>query len=482
MQESEISTMSGQEDFGPLVDVLLACVGVIDVLSLAALMIAPPSSSSSKRVAADMNNNDVMAVTGDKNLSKDQTRSIPMLVVDSMIKDGDVIDSLMSKVNELEAKVNELEVRSREPSMERFLDSERYRRSRSPSPYGECRSGAVDEDEDTITHKKLITRDDEFRKTIKRSSKGSSTHETREEELAKLSEIEAEEMTNMNDFVTIVYSQHSGDQSDDDYYPHGTIDTIEEVASCPIHGNMGEEIERSPEPGMATIIDKPWCDIKKDAGKIRQQEKREQTRRSLSIEEQPVEEKIASETDINEKLIKMEKVQLQQTSPTRMLMKQAHVNSEDFHEETLDDLDETEIVGNEAKVCVEETVNVETLIPFVESFPKTNEIPKDESTKEFFMHERAQALPLETESLNPALQPSITVLKSPQNNASVEDFIAESITEMPVERVPEVEIIDETSNSNSKINAFTSSSSSLKTDDVSGVQQASAAMENVEYH
>jgi hypothetical protein len=83
--------------------------------------------------------------------------------------------------------------------------------------------------------------------------------------------------------------------------------------------------------------------------------------------------------------------------------------------------------------------------------------------------------------LNPALHPTITVLKSPENLASNENFTAENITEMPVERVPKVEIIDETSNSNLEINAFTSSSSSLKTDDVSGVSQASAAMENVEY-
>lgn len=480
MRKFKISKMSGQEDFGPLVDVLLACVGVMDVLSLAALMISPPPSSSSRKTTADMNNNDVTAITDEKGSSMDQTRSIPMLVVDSMIKEGDVIDSLMSKVNELEAKVTELEVRSREPSMERFLETERYRRSRSPSPYGEGRSGALNEDEDTITHTNLITRDDEFRKTIKRSSKGSSTHETCEEELAKLSEIEAEEMTNMNDFVPIVYSQHS-DQSDDDYVSHTTIDTIEEIATCPIHGDMGEEIERSPEPGMAAIIDKPWCDIKKDAGKIRQQEKREQMRRSLSIEEQPVAEKIAGEIDINEKFIKMEKVPLQQTSPTRMLMKQAHVNSEDFKEETINDLVETEFASNEVEFAVEEIVNAETFIPVVESFPKVNEIPNDESTIEFFSHEQAQALSSQNELLNPALQPTITVLKSPENLASKEDFTAENITEMPVERVPEVEIIDETSNSNLKINAFASSSSSLQTDDVSGVSQASAAMENVEY-
>lgn len=252
--------MSGQEDFGPLVDVLLACVGAIDVLSLIALMISPPARSLSKKIAADINNNDVMANGSDKSsASMDQVRSIPMLVVDSMIKDGDVIDSLMSKVNELEAKVSELEERSREPSMERFLDSERYRRSRSPSPYNERRSGA--EDENTISHTNLITRDDEFRKTIKRSSKGSSTHESREEELAKLSEIEAVEMTNMNDFVPIVYSHSDQDNNDNEYYSEKTIETIEEIATCPIHGDMSEEIERSPEPGMSTIIDKPWCDI-----------------------------------------------------------------------------------------------------------------------------------------------------------------------------------------------------------------------------
>lgn len=471
--KGEISEMSGQEDFGPLVDVLLACVGVIDVLSLVSLMFKAPTNKK----FTDINNNDVTA-TDERVPAKDQTRSIPMLVVDSVIKDGDVVGSLMSKVNELEAKVSELEVRSRESSMERFLDSERYRRSRSPSPYGQCRSGADDEDEDIIQNTNLITRDDEFRKTIKRSSKGSSTHETREEELVKLSEIEAEENTNMNDCVHIVYSQHS-DQGDDDCY--GTIDTIEEIATCPIHGNMDEDIERSPEPGMVAIIDKPWCDIKRDAGKIRQQEKREQMRRSSSIEEQPVAERFAAESDINEKFIKMERVPLQKSSSAKMLLKQAHVTSEDFQEETLKDLVlDNEIITVDAKIAKEDVVHAKTFVPIVESFPETNEIPTEEDASEISSIEEIQAVSSHSVSLNPAVKPTITVLKSPENLAAKEEFTTENITEMPAEHVPTVEIIDETSNSNLKINAFTPSSS-LQTDGISGVSQVPAAIENVEY-
>lgn len=198
----------------------------------------------------------------------------------------------------------------------------------------------------------------------------------------------------------------------------------------------------------------------------------------MSIEEQPVAEKIAREDDINEKFIKMEKVQLQKSSPTKMLLKQSHVNSEDFKEETINDFVEIQVVESEAKVAVEETVNIKTLIPIVESFPKTVEIPQQqENFVPIHVHEQVQALPTQNDLVNPALEPTITVLKSPENLAS-KDFTTENVTEMPAEHVPTVEIIDETSNSDLKINVFTSS---LPTDDASGAFQASAAMENVKY-
>lgn len=460
MQVPKISNMSGQEDFGPLMEVLLACVGVMDVVSLFALAFSPPSKSSEKKSSVDINNNDVSAVMHDKNSKiSHEARSptnkvIPILLVD----DDDVIDSLMSKVNELEAKVSELQVRSREASMERFLDNERYRRSRSPSPY------TYHEDEDAVdgAENSLITCDDDFRKTIKRSSKGSSTHETREEELAKLTEIESEEMNNMNDFVPIRYSQHGEKDDDEEDYSHGTaIDTIEEIATCPIHGDMDEEDTNE---------------------KNHEQEKQEEhTRRSVSIEKQPV----AQQSDINENFIRMEKVALQQQrnspSPSKMLVKQAHVGSDDYPEEMTSDL----VVANEAiieaKVAVESHREVaQTSAPSVENFPKFNEISTEE-TSTILPFEHAIAKCIDNELQKPIIKTETTIIKSPQNiETKHEDFSEKTIEIPPTEHVPTVQIIDESSKSNLSLNAIASSSassSSLKENE----NQASAATENVEY-
>lgn len=342
--------MSGQEDFGPLLEALVTCVGVVDVISLFAYMF---HRTNAKELSPDINNNDARSALGvvrDKSPIANAARSIPKVLVEGeapLVKpDGDVIDSLVSKVNELEAKVTELEAKSREGSMESFIEMERYRRSRTPSPYpsaalkddesssfdGETNTSSSDSRAGSARHpSKLITRDDEFRKTIKRSSQIS--HESREEELMEFSMLERQESENMDDYVHITY-----EGQDDAHYRHG-ISPIQEVPSCPIHG----DIERSPEPGMSSMTDKPWGDIKKDAAGIRKQEKRDQLRRSLSIDEQPAAEERAARSenvtkspvpavDVNENFIKMERSEVQQSS--KMLVKQAHVGSDDQPEES----------------------------------------------------------------------------------------------------------------------------------------------------
>lgn len=347
--------MSGQEDFAPLLELLVTCVGVVDVVSLLGYMF---NRKNAKESPMDINNNDVRSLfkVRDNSPMNDLARSVPQVVVDGIAPlktSGDVIDSLLSKVNELEAKVTELEIKSREGSMERLIEVERYRRSRSPSPYPQVSVSAPKDEEDSsyddenntsstesrassVKHpSKLITRDDEFRKA-KRSSQIS--HESREEELMEFSKIEQEEADNMDDFVAITY-----EGQDNSHYRHG-ISPIQELP-CPLHF----EIERSPEPGMASIIDKPWGDIKKDADNIRKLKRMDQTRRSLSIEEQPTAEEKAGEdttggnqqvmksADVNENFIKMEQNQLQQQA--KLLVKQAHVITEDQPEETVSDFE-----------------------------------------------------------------------------------------------------------------------------------------------
>lgn len=381
--------MSGQEDFGPLLEALVTCVGVVDIISLLGFVF---NRKNAKASSVDINNNNDVRSSlkvRDKSPISVSTRPVPQLLVDGAVPlkhDDDVIESLVSKVIELEAKVTELEIKSRENSMERFVEIERYRRSRSPSPFpvvtkddenssydDEGNTSSAESRANSVKHTlKPITRDDEFRRTKKRSSQMS--HESREDELVEFSKIEQEEMENMTDYVPITY-----EGQDDGHYRHG-ISPIQEVPSCPIHG----EIERSPEPGMSSVVDKPWGDIKKDVGEIRKQEKRDQMRRSLSIDEQPAAEaKASGETkdtivevndddiagcssnirastssdeskitepksqgqhsstdikappasiNINEQFIKMEQNALQQQS--KLLVKQAHVTSEDQPDET----------------------------------------------------------------------------------------------------------------------------------------------------
>lgn len=327
--------MSGQEDFASLVDVLITCVGIIDVVSLISFIINRKSDGKTSTVA---NNNDKRSPlkTSDKSKNPDLARSVPHVLVDGIAPpqlEDDVIDSLVSKVNELESKVAELEIKSRESSMERFVEIERYRRSRSPSPFP-ITSSKVDEsssyDDETTTSSSdsrassvrrplsLIKRDDDFRKT-KRS------HEPREEELMDFTKLEKEEAENMDDFVPISYTGHNQPESSTLILEHN-------------------EIESSPEPGMSSMVEKPWCDIKKDAAEIRKQEKKDQLRRSLSIDEQPTAEAMATETlqtisstNVNENFIKRERNVLQQNS--KILVKQAHISSEIQNEETISELE-----------------------------------------------------------------------------------------------------------------------------------------------
>lgn len=390
--------MSGQEDFASLLEVLVTCVGVVDVVSLFACIF---NRKNAKESSMDINNNDVrsqMRVRGKTPVS-DLARSIPHVVVDGVApsESNDVIESLLLKVNDLEAKVTELEIRSREGSMERFVDIERrLRRSRSPSPYPHASGSTAKDDESSyddemntssgesrggsVRHpSKLITRDDEFRKT-KRSSQIS--HESREEELMQFSKLEREESENMDDFVPITY-----DGQEDSHYRHG-ISPIQEVPSCPVHG----EIESSPEPCLSSMVDKPWGDIKKDAGDIRKQEKKDQLRRSLSIDEQPAAEKLAGEAvvdakksmkgvDVNEQFIKMEQNLLQQQS-SKLLLKQAHVASEDQPEETVSDFEVIQIPTVE---IVDEPISVTNSLTEISlTAPSTPDVRQDVSPEQLF--------------------------------------------------------------------------------------------------
>lgn len=402
--------MSGQEDFTPLVEVLVTCVGVVDVISLFAFIF---NRKNAKEASTDINiNNDVrpsVPRVRDKSPIGDLTRSIPHVLVDGIAPSeggGDVIESLKAKVNELEAKVTELEIKSRESSMERFVDAERYRRSRSPSPYphasgsfikdeenssydDETNTSSTESREDSLKHPaKLITRDDEFRRTIKRSSQRSDeTQQSREDELEKLSMLENEESENSDDFVRISYEGHE----DDDRHRHD-ISPIQEVAICPIHDVM----ERSPEPGDRKMKNEgsPSENTKKDE-KVDLKPLKE-PEPLLSKVNEPEPEKNQSEapenfqpensqskpsiqaTDINEQFIKMEQNKFQQSASPRVLIKQAHVSSEEQPEETTIDLEDVPIPAVEV---INEPVSVKTNIKSLNaSLPSTVEIRQDKGS------------------------------------------------------------------------------------------------------
>jgi hypothetical protein len=274
--------------------------------------------------------------------------------------------------------------------------------------------------------------------------------------LAKLTEIETEEMSNnMNDFVPIRYSQHDqqttedgGDDDDDDNYTHSNttttvIDTIEEIATCPIHGDTSEE--------------------------------------EYTEKQQPVVVVAAAQIDINENFIKVEREALQAqmeqqprgVSPSRMLlMKQAHVDSSDFPEETTSDLvliNEDIITPTTKAAVIEDGMLIAHKVSaaVVENFPKTNEISNndEEIPTTISPFEHAIAKCLENESLKvPIIEPDTTIIKSPTKEE--EEIFTENTSEMPTEHLPTpttVKIVDDATIRESDLN------------------QASAALENVEY-
>jgi len=441
--------MNGKEDFGPLVDALVACVGAMDVISVVAIVY---NLASYNNLSMDINNNDVK-VTQDKSqhaetndtLSRSKDSGIPLVVVDSSKVDGDVIDSLVTKVNALNEKITELVIRSRENSMERFLDAERerYRRSRSPSPidrddedsstflehesYDENENeGKSHGDAEYDNHlSKGITRDDEFRKTIKRSSQVSSQHESREEELARLTEIEADEMNNMDDYVPLTYQS---DENDDN-----VIETIEETPTCPIHGNI-EEILPTGNGAKPLEQNEKTTEILVEDAKSQNKNK------------------MQAKLDINENFIKMEKAAIQQQASTaRMLMKQGHVGSDDFPDETINEIisKRDENIMTESKIVESALIkaNVEES-PKLENFPKSLEITSSTSevTSELISSlEDSQKVNLTNveEFSKVDVEPSIMV-RSFAEVLSSNDIIDENVTEFKnEEQVPVVEVISE---------------------------------------
>lgn len=117
-----------------------------------------------------------------------------------------------------------------------------------------------------------IVRDDEMRKTRKRSFGSTSSRESREEELKAISQIEQEEMEHMEDFVPLVYSR-SEPNLEVALHRH-KISPIKE-ANCPLHGETEEEeeefrslkFEKSPEPSSGAEVIMPWGDIKSPTNK-----------------------------------------------------------------------------------------------------------------------------------------------------------------------------------------------------------------------
>ncbi|XP_070497370.1 uncharacterized protein Lmpt isoform X1 [Chironomus tepperi] len=430
--------MNGKEDFGPLVDALVACVGAMDVISVVAFMY---NLASYKNLSLDINNNEVK-VTQDKSqhaetndiLSRSKDSGIPLVIVDKSKLGDDVIDSLVTKVNALNDKVTELVQRSRENSMERFLDieRERYRRSRSPSPIN--RDDEQNSDDENESHgnaeydyhqSKGITRDDEFRKTIKRSSQVSSQHESREEELAHLTEIEAEEMNNMDDYVPLTYQS---DENDDNI-----IETIEETPTCPIHGKIDEILASGS--GVKSL-----------------DENDKTTEISVGDAKSQNENKKKVKLDINENFIKMEKNALQQQANTsRLLMKQGNVGSDDFPDETINEiiLKRDENITTESKLV--ENVLIKAHVeesPKLENFPKSLEITSstNEITSELIstLEDTQKVNMTNVEDFSKVdVKPSVMV-RSFAEVLTSNDIIVEDVTELKnQEQVPVVEVISE---------------------------------------
>lgn len=455
--------MSGKEDFGPLVDVLVTCVGAMDVMSVVGLLYSLASQNNSV-LPVDINNNNDVKVTAKDKIKHADTRGkdkdVPLLVVDTSKLDDDVIDSLVTKVNELNEKVTELVARSRENSMERFLDAERerYRRSRSPSPFLDQHE--TDDENESVhsrgSYHRGITRDDEFRKTIKRSSRGSSQHESREEELARLSELEAEEMNNMGDYVPLTYQSDS------------PIETIEEMPTCPIHGNI-DEILASGSDDNKTAADTNTEDAKS----------------------QDKDKKI----DVNEEFIRMEKAALQsQASTARTLTKQGNVGSEDFPEETVNDIipPNSENVTNLTKNVENYMTDVKAMEPpRLENFPKTLGISaNNDSATDLILTKNTQAIePSTIEELSTAdIEPSPMVRSFAEvlmNNEDQNEIVQDL---SPDDRLPVVEIVSEPQSVigslmevNMSSQNYFESDKEVSMSSMQNISLTSSTLDNVEY-
>ena len=356
--------MSGQEDFGPLLGVLVSCVGIVDVITLFGYILDRSIGDSKTN---NNNNNDMTSrlkvhnkLPQDKTTPMSRSRTpIPELTVDATAVtaaySSDVIVELVTKVNELEVKLHELEVKSREGSMERFVEIERSRRSKTPrsgtlSPSSrQSKTSRYDEDyedeeeeEMGNNSRKLIARDDKLRKTVKRRLFNSqNSHESHEDELNEFTKLEKEELEDMDGFVPLSYSTE--DVLIPSNYAHG-VSPIHDVPATR-QGEKFDAIEKSPEPGMASIIVKPWCDIKKEGSAIKNHDNWNKAQRSLSIEEESVDknamEQGASEiVDPNAAFIQMEQINERSNveSSQRMLMKQANISSIDQPEEAVQEI------------------------------------------------------------------------------------------------------------------------------------------------
>ncbi|XP_050091479.1 zinc finger protein 184 isoform X2 [Anopheles aquasalis] len=150
-----------------------------------------------------------------------------------------------------------------------------------------------------------IRRDDELRRSVKRRSVASNaSQDDRAEELLLLSQLEADEAAQMQDYVPLVYARDDEQQQQHHHHQHlgdpfgrrHKISPIQEL--CQMHEEEDQHQhehehehepeqwlpERSPEPTLAGTITRPWGDIK--PGESKEKATIRRSARSLSIEEE----------------------------------------------------------------------------------------------------------------------------------------------------------------------------------------------------
>lgn len=391
--------MEKSADFGPLLEVLVTCVGAVDVIALFAYMF-----DRKQKFESEMNDEDkeVSKINSKidylKPVASSRTRTpvrpttpIPELRIEpdgapQSFASEDIIEELSEKVHELEMKINDLEIRSREASIERCLNVERFRRSRTPSPeLHRSRSCSprrdsldydenFDEDEEMYEGRssqrqgRTISRDDPLRRSIKRNSnKSLASQISREEELEQLTLLEQEEQANMDDFIPISYEGSSSPES----FLGGFSPIPEGI--CPIHGDM--EMERSPAPELADKVELPWGDVKKDTPLIKNQKEKFDMARSMSIEEEPNEEdREIQEEEPNEK--EREIVQEPaQTFEEKLLgkseeepMRNISSATENFLKQEIDASVKEKVNSSDDFIRQESIVSLESTIPYDESY------------------------------------------------------------------------------------------------------------------